>query len=200
MPITVAELQRELDTRDKGVLKAGVHTAASGEFCGLEFATVVRGKPFNDAPGDLPDLRPLNDGPWSSDQVRTAAVLPVLAALWDWPTWTSARRQAWTRDVVLHTVTEIVSRLPGLDAAVAQACREATDLKAAEKAAAAAAAEAAAEAEWAAARAARAAVWAAAAAAARAAAEAARSAAWAADHVLQTACTIWIAAAEASAL
>jgi hypothetical protein len=171
-----------------GVLRHGKHEP-DGQACALEAASVARGLAWCDEPthAGLPDLRPLNDGPWSSDAARTAALVPVVEALWDWPAWTRAQRNRWAKRVVIETVRQIVAELPGLTSAVRDQCRAADTLPAA---AAAGAAWAAAEAE---------AAGAAAAGAAWAAAEAAREAGSAEDPVLQRACRIWIEAAEAVA-
>ncbi len=221
-----SELQRLLSEHDDGILRHGAHEEGR-EFCALEFESRVRGRAWSDAPITLPDLRPLNDARWSSDTARTAALLPVMAALWDWTSWSTERRQAWAERVVIATVNQIISELPSLPDEIRVRCRAATDITAARAAAwasAEAAARAAADAEawaaaWASADAARAAAeaaawaaaWAAADAAARAAAwasawaareaaEAARAAreAAAADSVLLIACRIWIEAAEAT--
>ena len=212
--MTTEDLQAALDRLDQGVLLAGAH-AEGDQFCALEFDSQVRGRAWSDEPVTLPDLRPLNDGPWSSNAARTAALLPVMAALWEWGEWTPDRRQRWVTQVVLETVRQIVSALPGVPDAVRETCRTATTLEEAREAARAAGATAAgaawaawaareaaaAEAAAGAARAAGAAAGAAAEAAAKAAAGAAR-AAWAAagaEAVLARACQIWITAAEETA-
>ena len=190
--MTTVELQAHLDRLDDGVLRGGKHSQGR-EFCALEFSSQVRGKPWSDAPDDLPDVRPLNDGPWAAnDRARTDALLPVLAVLWDWTTWTPARQQQWATDVVVQTVRRLVADLPGLPLVLREQCRRASTLDEAASAATFAA------------RAARAAVsaasYAAAASAASAAASAARAARAAAASaagvvVLETACNIWVTAA-----
>jgi hypothetical protein len=211
--MTREELQAKLDELDDGVLRSGAHPAGGREFCALEFESQVRGREWSDAPITLPDLRPINDGPWSSDRARTDALLPVMAALWDWSTWDDARRVRWASIVALETVRQIIAELPGLPDEVRVSCRAASDLpsaarasarvlaEAAEAARAAGAADAAARAAWAAAgaaaRAARAA-WAAAGAAAWAARASAEAAEAAKDAILTRACRIWIDAVAAS--
>ena len=137
--MTVQELQAALDALDDGVLLKGAHPAGGRQFCVLEFESQVRGRSWSDTPITLPDLRPLNDGPWSSNEVRTAALLPVMAALWQWSTWTSKQRQQWTTSVVLDTVREIVSQLPGLPLTLRKDCQAITTLSGAAQAAVAAA-------------------------------------------------------------
>jgi hypothetical protein len=190
-----------------GILTSGEHEP-DGSACALEAAHVAIGDEWSDEPNLWPDLRPLNDGPWDSDEQRTAHVVPVLIALWDWQDWSPERQRRWAETVVLRTVRELIAELPGLPTAVAQACRDSGTLEAAEAAAWAAAkaeeaaAWAAANAEEAAAAAANAAntakasAWAAANAAARAAAKAAAARAANAVPVLVLACRIWRDAAE----
>ena len=180
--MTVKELQAALDREDDGVLKCGSHNPGR-EFCALEFDAKVRGREWSDMPITLPDLRPLNDAKWLSDQARTQALLPVMSALWNWAEWSPVRRQAWAARLNRETVRQIVAELPSLPDAVRQMCRGVETQEEAHMAAYAAAyaAGAAADAARAAARAADAARAAAYAAdAARAAAYAAR-AAYAAD-------------------
>lgn len=59
--MTVQELQDGLKRHDDGVLKYGDHASGSREFCALEFSAIMRGNPHGDTPGDLPDIRSLND-------------------------------------------------------------------------------------------------------------------------------------------
>ena len=196
-----------------GVISTGQHDADSVG-CALEVWSKYEGLAWTDDPAvlNMPDLRPLNDGPWSSDLARTTALAPVLVAVA--PVWRDpVRREAWVRAIVLETVRQILPitlRANGLTVE-ADRCVAVTDLVgAAEAARAAWAAEAAAaeaaraaraaRAAWAAEAAARAA-WAAEAAAwaaeaAEAAARAARAAA--ADQVLMRACHVWIAATTTS--
>lgn len=103
-----------------GLLSHGEHDP-DGAACALEAASIARGRPWSDDPDDveLPDLRPLNDGPWTSDEARTEAMVPLVVALWDWPTWAGDRHQAWLSRVASRTTREvlpIVLRAVGLDA------------------------------------------------------------------------------------
>jgi|SRR3990167_624568 len=91
-----------------GVLSAGQHTKADGKACVLEAAHAAIGDPWSDTPSRWPDLRPLNDGPWSSDQARTEALVPVLEALWDWEKWPHYKRTLWVKEVILQTVRELL--------------------------------------------------------------------------------------------
>ena len=106
--ITIAELQAHLDHLDDGVLRAGAHQPGR-EFCANEFKSQVDGVPWTDSPTILhiPDIRPLNDGPWSSDQARTAALLPLMVAIWDWADWSPERQQEWAQRVAIETVCQI---------------------------------------------------------------------------------------------
>jgi len=207
--IRVSEYRRIINERFGGVLRHGSHKP-DGEACALEAESIARGREWSDDPVTMPDLRPLNDGPWSSDQARTDALVPVVEALWDWAEWPEARRLAWVEGVVIETVRQIIAELPELTDDVRARCRAVRTLddaakaaEAAAKAAAAAAeaAEAAAEAAaWAAAKAAAAKAAAAKAEAAKAeAAKAAKAAAAKAAAAKAAAAWAWAAAAEAEA-
>ena len=171
-----------LQTRFQNRLAKGAHQA-DGVGCALEFWSQVQGHTWTDDPEALqmPDLRSLNDAPWSSEEARAAALLPVLIAVA--PVWRGplARRQTFVERICLDTVREILPytlRAAGLPEAAAR-CAASSTLRDA----VAMAAEAAAREAWAAARAAR----------------ATREAWAAADTVLQLACHIWIRAARAAA-
>ena len=187
MPIMVNTLQAYLSQLDDGVLRHGAHKPGR-EFCALEFVAQVRHLESDDEDSGvdteywtdrpettrLPDLRPINDGPWSSDQARTIALLPVLAALWDWADWSPIRQQTWVEHVAIATVRDIIGQLGTLSESVRKRCQSVTTAASAASAARAASA-------------------------ASAAASAARAAyATAADTVLIQACKIWITAAHAT--
>lgn len=101
-----------LKSRFGGLLKHGSHHP-DGEACALEAATVARGNKWDDEPetAGLPDLRELNDGPWSSDEARTRALRPLVKALWTWMRWGEKRRGAWTSRVKLRFNRELGSEL-----------------------------------------------------------------------------------------
>lgn len=120
--MTVEELQTELDQRDKGVLRVGNHPEGD-TFCALEFESQVRGREWSDKPITLPDLRPLNDAPWPSDEARTRALLPVMVAYWDWATWTPARRQATVERIMIAMVQQLIAELLELPEKVRVQCR-----------------------------------------------------------------------------
>lgn len=111
--MTVAELQAHLDRLDDGILRHGAHSPGR-EFCALEFKSQVDGIDWTDNPNEtgLPDLRPLNDAAWSSDIVRTRALLPVMVALWDWRTWSSVRQQKWLEQIIIETTKQLIAPLP----------------------------------------------------------------------------------------
>lgn len=163
--MTLTELQHELDTRDDGVLKHGKHKPGR-EFCALEFESQVRKREWSDTPLTLPDLRPLNDGLWSSNAARTKALLPVMVALWEWASWSPKRRQQWASRVAILTIQRIIAELPTLPPLVRLQCQNAQTCQEAQAAAEAAAG--AAGATWAATRATN------------------------HDPILERACTIWI--------
>jgi hypothetical protein len=191
MTTPVSAYRDTLARRFAGVLSPGKHEP-DGVACALEAASIAKGLAWTDDPArvGLPDLRPLNDARWSSDAARTAALVPVVEALWDWASWPEARRVAWAQHVAIATVRDIVSEV--VSEPHATACRRVTTCEEARDAAAYAAyayATYAAAANYAAAYAAYAY---AAYAAAFAAAFAAR------DRLLTRACAIWIEAVEAT--
>jgi len=174
--MTVQELQALLVEHDDGVLKGGSHSEGSREFCALEFESIVRGRPFSDLSITLPDLRPLNDAFGMgdiADAARTTALLPVMAALWDWSHWSPQRQQKWIERVVISTIQNIISSLPALSDANKRQCEAVVTLHGAKVAAMAA-------------RAAGAAV----------AAMAAGAALAAKTRVVATACHLWVSAAD----
>jgi hypothetical protein len=157
-----------------------------GSFCLLECASVARGLAKTDDPSKagLPDFRPWNDAyPKESSADRTFHGARIAVVLWDWPSWSEDRKQAFYKSLALQVIQQILPillRAAGLKDH-AKACGEAKDLKDARAAADAAAYSAASAAAYsaarAAARAAKAAARAAAYSAARAAAYAAADAA-----------------------
>ena len=207
--MTTEKLQALLDAMDDGVLKYGAHKAGGRDFCALEFESQVRGRAWSDAPGTIPDIRPLNDAFGKgavADKARTAALLPLMAVLWDWSTWTTTRKQHFVEHLVITTVQRTIAELSGLPEAIKRQCMAVVTLKDAaavvdNDAAAHYAADAVAAARYAADAADAAADAAAADAARYAAAAAAAAAANAADARLKSAtlsCQIWLEAAESS--
>jgi len=90
-----------------GVLSHGAHQP-DGAACINEAVNAARGRPWSDDPGEWPDLRDLNDAPWSSATARTEHLLPVGVALWDWPDWSPERRAGFARRTAERTGREIV--------------------------------------------------------------------------------------------
>ena len=113
-----------------GVISTGQH-AADSVGCALEVWSKYEGLAWTDDPAvlNMPDLRPLNDGPWSSDLARTTALAPVLVAVA--PVWRDpVRREAWVRAIALETVRQILPialHANGLTGA-ANRCAAVTDL------------------------------------------------------------------------
>lgn len=142
---TKTPLRAVIDARFGGVLTKGQHEP-DGQACALEAAHAAVGDPWSDNPGRWPDIRPLNDGPWSSDEARTKHMIPLMEAFWDWGDWPEARRIAVVTEIVIETVRTIIAELPGLPDGVRAACRSASTLEEAERMALAAAAALAAEA------------------------------------------------------
>lgn len=92
-----------------GGLTAGAHNDQS-ECCILEAVSVCDGVDWTDDPVvlDRPDVRPLNDAPWSSDEARTAGMLRLAPLIAAWPTWSEERRQAYVDRVVCRTIREVL--------------------------------------------------------------------------------------------
>ena len=99
-PISQRDIRKFLKDYDKGVLTRGSHVDTDREFCAVECVWKIRELrkeipqiddvfDLSDNPGEagLPDLRELNDGPWASDKARTEAMVPLLAALSTWDSW-----------------------------------------------------------------------------------------------------------------
>ena len=143
MKLTIEQLQHVLDTYDSGVLSTGGHKAEDGLYCALECISLARNRGkdnFTDNPTvlNMPDVRNLNDGPWSSDVARTQTMLPLLAALSDWSLWSPKRQQQWAKKVSIETVRQVVSRLPHISSCVSLLCKQANTLEGAAGAARAA--------------------------------------------------------------
>ena len=118
-----------------GVLRSGSHQP-DGLACVHEADNCWHGRPWSDAPVDLPDMRPLNDA-YPDDTSRTVAMLrlvPVMAEVWADPDW----RQRWVERVALETVRQLTVGL----STEADRCVAVTDLAAATQAARAATAAA----------------------------------------------------------
>jgi hypothetical protein len=178
--VTFAEFVQQ---RFGGKLYLGSHSP-NGKACLHEALNVYQGKEWSDDTSGTLDLRRLNDALWSSDDARTAAMVPLGSLVLAWPSWTPKRQQAFAKRVASETIRQIVPVALRAaadvhpDAQHQAALRAAADRCADEGTAAAAAAvwAAASAAEWAAASAHSAAEWAAA-ASAHSAAEAAAAAA-----------------------
>ncbi len=206
-----------VESRFGGIITKGSHTP-DGAACLHEALNIARGEEWSDNPGDIPDLRSLNDAPWSSDALRTKHMLAVgVAVLWPWPEWSPERRTAFARYTAEHTIRVVVpmalraaaavhpdeKHKSALKAAAAKCADEGTESAAWSAESAARSAESA----WSAAESAesaRSAAWSAESAwSAWSAAESARSAAWSAaesaDAPLIAICDILVEAAAQSA-
>jgi len=94
-------------TRFGGKLYRGSHSP-NGKACLHEALNVYQGKDWSDDTTGTLDLRPLNDAPWSSDEVRTAALLPLGAIILGWPSWSQAKQQAWAKTVAEGVIRRIL--------------------------------------------------------------------------------------------
>jgi hypothetical protein len=109
--LTPDRLAEFIATLPGGVLTVGPHNDAPGAGCCiLEAVALARGEPKTNNPDTLglPDVRALNDAPWSSDVARTRGMMMLAPMLCAWPTWDAERRAHWLRLVVLRTVRELV--------------------------------------------------------------------------------------------
>src|SRR5262245_17656757 len=108
--------------RFQGRLTRGSHTP-DGAACFLEAVSQFDALDWTDNPGALnvPELRPLNDGPWSSAAVRTHHMAPLYDAIA--PVWRSDKRHAWVEAVVIATVREIIAEVSNLPTEIAARCR-----------------------------------------------------------------------------
>ena len=120
--------------RHGGVLAIGKHAAEYGDptcpLCVLEAhaaCLVARGEldAITDDPKALgrPDYRSINDAWWSSREVATPHLVRLHMAYSGWPTWSEPQRLAVTTRVVVETIREVVSELPGLPDEVRDQCR-----------------------------------------------------------------------------
>lgn len=101
------------------VLSRGKHTNKGGA-CVLEAVSAWRGVDWTDSPDmlDLPDLRPLNDAPWSDDVARTEAMIRLFESVRDWAEWSGERRLRFAERVITRTAREVLPaglRALGLD-------------------------------------------------------------------------------------
>ncbi|MGH7187179.1 MAG: hypothetical protein ACREIB_12995, partial [Pseudomonadota bacterium] len=90
-----------------GKLTEGAHSP-DGAACLHEAWNVASGYGWDDDAHGRPDLRGLNDVPWSSDEARTQALLPVAVALWDFERWSDDRKRAWARRVASETIRRVL--------------------------------------------------------------------------------------------
>ena len=90
-----------------GKLYAGAHDP-NGHACLHEALNVYQGKRWSDDTTGTLDLRSLNDAKWSSDEVRTANMLPLGPLVLAWPSWTAKRRQTFAKTVALETIRRTI--------------------------------------------------------------------------------------------
>ena len=200
------QLEQYLDGNPT-TLTQGRHVNPECGACILEVCSQALHMEWTDAPMllDLPDMRPLNDAAWPSDEMRTQYLTRVAVAVWPWRDATADQRRKFARRLAELTIKRVLPPVllaAGLKAEAERCKAEGTEDAAraasypanAARAAHAARAAYAANAAYAAAHAA----YAAAPPAAAAAAAAADAAADAADEVeaLTTACDCWVEAAE----
>lgn len=131
--ITFEAAQKFLNERFGGRLAKGAHPPGDVA-CAVEFFSQLEGHWWTDDPVtlNLPDLRYLNDGFYSS-KARTDALLPLYVAVA--PVWRNiTHRERWVQRVVFRTTTEVLPLALRAVGAVeaAQRCEAAYDLPTAE--------------------------------------------------------------------
>jgi hypothetical protein len=90
-----------------GKLMKGSHIP-NGRACLHEAISVYQGREWSDDTSNTIDLRSLNDAPWSSDEARTEAMVPLGSIVLAWPQWTPERRQAWAKVVAEGVIRRIL--------------------------------------------------------------------------------------------
>jgi hypothetical protein len=120
-----------------GLLKKGAHSKNDNACCILEARSLCMGLKKTDNPDKLnmPDIRTLNDAPWSTDELRTEHMLRLDEALRPWATANQNQRVNFVRRVAILTVNQVISALPYLSDEIRLKCRDAKDLDAASDAA-----------------------------------------------------------------
>ncbi len=127
-----------LDTRFNGVIKSGQHNPCndSHECCILELYSVVLNKSWTDNPNILRifDIRRINDID-VPDSLRTEWMLKLLCAYEGSLDWPVEKQKEVASKIVILTVNRIISKLPGLDEKIREACISAKTLEEAKSAA-----------------------------------------------------------------
>lgn len=127
--------EHTLRTRFGNVLSADSHASYDMRACAIECAHATVGDAWSDQPGKWPDVRPINDDVWQSDEDRTEHMTRLMRAYWHWSEWTPERQEAVVARMIVLTVQRIVSLPTRLPKEIAEKCRGATTLKEAESAA-----------------------------------------------------------------
>jgi len=115
-------------TRFGGVLSHGFHPEGN-KACALEAAHAAVGDPWSDHADLWPNIQPINDSPWSSNEMRTRALVPLIASYWDWSEWTPEGRKTVMRRVVHEMIQHVIADLPGLTEEIRAQCHHAKTLK-----------------------------------------------------------------------
>jgi hypothetical protein len=199
--MTNATKMEQMLKRYGGKLYSGTHKPGVGQCCILELVSICKGLEWTDDPEvvGMPDCREINDGAWSTPELRAKHMLRLAVAFEAWMDWPEERVRRFAERLVIRTVNVLIAELPHIGEGVARSCRAADTLEAALEAAAYAAAAALAAARAAAYAAEKAAAAWDAEVAVQAAAMAAAAAAEAAedpDEVLVQAVDLWVEAAE----
>src|SRR5690606_6015529 len=116
MTISTSDIRKTIEDRFGGVVTFGAHAKDGCSACILEALSVCKGIEWTDSPKILgvPDIRPINDAPWSSDAIRTEHMLRLLEAVLPWERWSTKQRQVFAEQLAILTVQETVANLPYL--------------------------------------------------------------------------------------
>jgi len=120
---TLSKLRKLVATLPLGRLTQGNHANDDPNCCVLEAISLCRGyvdKTDNPAVLELPDIRGLNDADWPNGKSRTANMLRVVDAIYDWKDWPDQRKDLFVQLLLIRCSTHIVSGMRGLSKAVVE--------------------------------------------------------------------------------
>lgn len=117
--------EHTLRVRFGNVLSAEGHASYDGRACAIECAHATVGDEWSHQPDKWPDVRPINDDVWQSDEDRTEHMTRLMRAYWHWSEWTPERQAAVIAQLIVLTAQRIVSQSTKLPEEIAYQCRDA---------------------------------------------------------------------------